>query len=147
MVGKNEPERVAMLRLNITWRYLADEQGQTCTRCAETDRELVKAVRFLQKALAPVGIIFDLERSPLTPAEFAQDPLQSNRITIGGRDLEKWLKAEVGKSPCCGPCGDTPCRTLNLKDKTYETIPAELIIQAGLQAAYEKVKKHGHKRR
>lgn len=127
----------------ITWQRLVDEQGQTCGRCGDTEQELVKAVRFLTKALAPVGLVFSLEKQALSPGEFARDPLQSNRITIDGRGLEEWLDAEVGQSPCCGPCGDSQCRTLKVAATLYETIPAELIIKAGLKAAYEKVAKSG----
>jgi len=120
----------------ITWQRLVDEQGRTCDRCGATEQELFKALRFLTKALGPVGLSFTLEQEALSPAEFSLEPLRSNRILIDGRELEQWLGAEVGQSPCCGPCGDTECRTLKLADRVYETIPAELIIQAGLKAAY-----------
>ncbi len=130
-----------MKPIHITWQRLVDEQGQTCDRCGDTEQELVKSLRFLTKALAPVGIVFSLEKEALSQAEFAKDPLRSNRILIDGRDLEEWLAAEVGQSACCGPCGDAQCRTLKVGGKIYESIPAELIIQAGLKAAYRKATK------
>ncbi len=129
--------------VTIIWQRLVDEQGETCERCGATEQELLKALRFLTKAFSPVGLSFTLESQALSPAEFAQDPLRSNRILIDGRELEEWLAAEVGQSPCCGPCGEAQCRTLTLDNRTYETIPAELIIQAGLKAAYARAQSAG----
>ncbi len=134
-----------MQPITITWQRLVDGQGQTCDRCADTEQELVKAVRFLTKALAPVGIVFSLEQQALSQEDFARDPLRSNQIRIDGRDLEEWLAAEVGQSTCCGPCGDAQCRTLKVDEQVYEAIPAELIIKAGLKAAYQKVTRPGPK--
>lgn len=134
---------MAMQPVTIIWQRLVDEQGRTCDRCGATEQELIKALRFLTKAFAPVGLSFTLEQEALSPAEFAQDPLRSNRILIDGRGLEELLGAEVGQSPCCGPCGDSPCRTLTMDQRVYETIPAELIIQAGLKAAYARATQAG----
>lgn len=132
-----------MQPISIIWQRLVDEQGETCERCGATEQELIKALRFLTKALGPVGLSFTLESQALSPAEFAQDPLQSNRILIDGRELGEWLGAKEGQSPCCGPCGEAQCRTLTLDQRVYETIPAELIIQAGLKAAYARATRAG----
>jgi len=123
-----------MQTLYISWQRLLIE-GQTCDRCGGTEAELELASRQLQEVLAPFDIQVIVNKQALNQTEFAQDPKQSNRIIIGGRPLEDWLQAGIGQSPCCGPCGDNTCRTLVLTDKVYETIPAELIIQAGLLAA------------
>jgi hypothetical protein len=130
-----------MKKIHITWQRLVDEQGQTCDRCRDTEKELDKAVRFLQKSLAPGGVRFSVEKKALDSREVAQDPSQSNRLWIDGRPLEKWLGAKVGQSPCCGPCQGFECRTLEANGATYETIPAELIIKAGLLAVQRQVKK------
>ena len=130
-----------MKTIKITWQRLVDDQGQTCDRCGGTEQELHKALRFLIKSLAPVGIDFSLETKSLDATEFARNPSQSNRIWVDGKPLEKWLKAEVGASPCCGPCGDEACRTLEVEGTTHETIPAELIIKAALLAVQREVKK------
>jgi|UniRef100_A0A7C3Z2K0 hypothetical protein len=130
-----------MKTIQITWQRLVDEQGQTCSRCDATEQELHKALRFLVKSLAPVGIAFSLETKSLDAQEFARDPLQSNRLWIAGRPLEKWLEGEAGASLCGGPCGEAPCRTLEVEGKVYETIPAELIIKAALRAVQQEVTK------
>ncbi len=123
-----------MKTLRISWRRLLLD-GQTCDRCGGTEGELDLACRRLQEVLAPFDIRVVLEKQGLDQAAFAKDPGQSNRILINDRSLEDWLQARVGQSACCGPCGDSPCRTLELTDKIYETIPADLIVRAGLLAA------------
>uniref|UniRef100_A0A7V4G8P5 DUF2703 domain-containing protein n=1 Tax=Desulfobacca acetoxidans TaxID=60893 RepID=A0A7V4G8P5_9BACT len=123
-----------MKNITILWRRLVDDQGHTCERCGDTEQEVMKAWRFLQKSFAPVGIDFSLKKESITPEEFQRHPLASNRIYVDGRPLESWLKAEVGQSPCCGPCGDAECRTLTVEGQEHTTIPAELVVKAGLLA-------------
>ncbi len=132
--------RPLMKVLNITWqRLLIAESGQTCPRCGSTEEELEKAVYTLKQSLAPLGIEVNLEKKVLDPEPFARDALESNRIWISERPLEEWLGAEVGHSFCCEVCGNAECRTVEVGEETYETIPASLIIQAGLVAASKMV--------
>jgi len=125
--------------LKITWQRLVDEKGQTCERCGSTEKELQKAFQSLKKSLAPLGIKVALEEKALDPATCAKDISQSNRIWVGERTLEEWLGAQVGKSPCgfcCAELGDqVECRTVEVGEQVYETIPADLIVRAGLLAA------------
>jgi hypothetical protein len=130
-----------MKTIKIVWQRLVDAQGATCNRCGGTEKELDKAVRFLQKTLAPGGVRFAVEKRAMDIQEVAPDPSQSNRIWIDGRPLEKWLGAEVGKSPCDGPCQGMECRTLEENGTSHETIPAELIIKGGLLAVQRQVNK------
>lgn len=123
-----------MKTLTIKWQRLV-HGGETCPRCGETGEEVKKAVDTLNSRLSPFGIRVTLETAELDLADFQADPGRSNRLWIGGRPLEEWLEGKAGHSPCCGPCGDEECRTLELEGKTYETIPAALIVQAGIQAA------------
>ena len=125
--------------LKITWQRLVDEKGRTCQRCGSTEKELQKALRSLKKSFAPLGIKVISEKKALDPATCAKDISQSNRIWIGERTLEEWLGAKVGKSTCgfcCAELGDqVECRTVEIEGQVYETIPANLIIRAGLLAA------------
>jgi hypothetical protein len=135
-----------MKTIKIVWQRLVDEHGQTCPRCGATERELHKALRFLTKSLLPLGITFSLETRALDSREFNQDPSQSNRLWVDNKPLEKWLKAEPGTSPCCGPCGEAECRTLAVGGQILETIPAELIIKAALLSVEREVKRLTSKR-
>lgn len=128
-----------METLTIRWQRLVDEGDQTCQRCGSTGREVQKAFHSLKQSLAPLGIKVSLEEKALDPATVAKDISQSNRIWIGERPLEDWLDAQVGKSPCATCCAElgsnVECRTVEVEGKTYEVIPADLIVKAGLLAA------------
>lgn len=123
-----------MKPLKIQWYRLMSE-GQTCPRCGATEKEVEQAYRGLEQSLSPLGIKVILEKYELTPEVFKQDPSKSNILLINRRPLEEWLGLKVGQSLCCGPCGDVECRTLETGGQVYETIPAELIIKAGLISA------------
>jgi hypothetical protein len=88
-----------------------------------------------------LGIDVILKQKSLSPQECARDISESNRILIADRPLEEWLGAEVGQSPCGSCCSklgeDVECRTVSVGGETYEVIPAELIVKAGLLAASE----------
>ncbi|MFO7556674.1 MAG: DUF2703 domain-containing protein [Desulfobacterales bacterium] len=126
-----------MKTLTIRWQRLVNESGQTCTRCGETGVTVKTAFDKLKKTLAELDIKVELEKETLDFSIFTKDPLQSNRIWIGGRPLEEWIGATVGKSTCCDVCGDSECRTISTGQNTFEAIPEDLIIRAGLLAAAE----------
>lgn len=143
--GFAEQGEVKMKVLKIEWQRLVDEKGQTCQRCGSTEKEVQKAFQSLKQSLASLGIKVILEKKALDPLTCAKDVIQSNRILIGGRTLEERLGAQVGKSPCefcCAELGDkAECRTVKIGERVYETIPASLIVQAGLLAASELMEK------
>jgi hypothetical protein len=126
-----------MKTITIHWQRLVNETGQTCSRCGYTGDTVQSAFEKLKNALAALDIEVRLKTSTLDFPMFTQDPLQSNRILIGEKPLEKWLGATVGQSQCSGVCADAECRTLSIGGKTYEEIPEILIIRAGLLAAAE----------
>lgn len=136
--GPNLSKGKNMKTLTVQWQRLVDEEGQTCDRCGSTGKEVQKAITGLRSSLGALGIDVVLEKKALSPEVCAKDISQSNRIWIGEHTLEKWLDAQVGTSPCgfcCAGLGEkVECRTVTVGGKTYETIPAELIIKAGLIA-------------
>lgn len=138
-IGNKISEEKKINVLKIRWQRLLVEKDQTCQRCGSTEQELQKAFQSLKESLAPLGIEVTLEKEALDPAACAKDVTQSNRIWIGERALEDWLGGKVGKSVCgfcCAQLGDNvECRTVTVGGETYEAIPAQLIIKAGLLAA------------
>lgn len=122
--------------LVITWQRLVFD-GDTCPRCGRTEGELDKAVVRLSKKLGPAGINVVLKKVELSLAQFKKNPIKSNRILFNGRSLEDISGAGTGQSQCCGACGDKKCRTVLIRGKSHEIVPAEIIIQAGLVAAAE----------
>ncbi len=126
-------------RLVIRWQRLVDNEGDTCNRCGDTESSLDGACRVLARALKPLDIRVELVTTRLTFEQFKRDPSESNRIWIGDATLDEILGAKAGDSPCCGACGDSNCRTLIVDGRTYETIPSQLIVRAGLRVAADLV--------
>ena len=120
--------------LTITWQRLV-EGGETCPRCSATEEELDKAVGQLAAALEPLGIAVVFKKEELTPAAFKAAPAASNRIWLNGRLMEDWLGGRSGTSACCDVCGDEECRTVVVDGDVYESVPAALVVKAGLAAA------------
>jgi hypothetical protein len=111
--------------LKIKWnRLLTDEGGQTCPRCGSTENELEKAVNTLKQSLAPLEIEVIIEKQVIDSVTFANNVSESNRIWVDDKPIEEWLGAKVGRSLCCEVCGDAECRTVELEENIYETIPA-----------------------
>jgi hypothetical protein len=123
-----------MKTLPITWKRLVKE-GETCPRCGSTQQNVRSAIAKLEAALRPLGIKPELDTQVIDEAAFRADPSQSNSLWMAGKPMEEWLGASVGSSPCCSVCGDLPCRTVQVGDSTYETIPEELIVRAAMVAA------------
>jgi hypothetical protein len=120
--------------LKITWQRLLIED-RTCPRCKNTEAELDKAVAILAEQLAPLGWEVVVEKKPLAREEFDKAPLKSNRILINDRPIEEYLSADTGQTPCCDVCGPVECRTIEVDNHTYETVPVELIVRAARTAA------------
>lgn len=126
-----------MKTLTIRWQRLLNENDQTCPRCGETGETVQAAFKKLRKALAKLDIEVELVQEAIDFTTFTKDPLQSNCIFIGGKLLEEWIGGTTGKNKCCEACGDSDCRTISIGKNTFESIPEELIIRAGLLAAVE----------
>ncbi|MDT8419220.1 MAG: DUF2703 domain-containing protein [Desulfuromonadales bacterium] len=129
-----------MKKLTIRWQRLVDETGRTCERCSSTERSVDASFVQLRKSLSGLGIDVELKKEMLAPSAFKEDPLKSNCIWIQEKPLEEWIGANVGRSQCCDVCGEAECRTVSTGQKTFETIPAQIIIQAGLLAAADLLK-------
>ena len=127
-----------MKPMRILWKRLVKGR-ETCTRCGDTGRELEAAVAKLAAALQPLGIEPVLETQEIDEAAFKTNTSESNRVWIAGKPIEEWLGADVGMSRCCSVCGDSDCRTLEVGGRTYETIPEEQFIKAGLMAASQMI--------
>lgn len=128
-------------RVTIRWQRLVGEQGGTCARCGGTETEVQQATTQLERSLAALGVTVSLEQRSLDADKFIRDVAASNRIWINDRPLEDWLGAEVGASNCTFCCteagAEVECRTVVHDGRAFETIPASLIVRAGLMAAVD----------
>ena len=124
-----------MKHLPILWQRLVSQQGTTCPRCHGTGEEVQRAFETLKLALEPLGIRPELQVMEIDEATFLKDPLQSNQVLIGGQTIEHWLGGQTGSSRCCNECGDNDCRTVEVGGQSYDVIPEELLVRAGVIAA------------
>lgn len=108
---------------------------ESCPRCTETGAGLDESVSVLRRALSHLGIEVVLEKEEISAGEFERDPLESNRIWIGGRPIEELIGTGVFSSTCCDTCGDAECRTVVAGGETFEAVPARVIMSAALSAA------------
>ena len=126
-----------MSPLPIVWQRLVSS-GKTCDRCAETQREIQHAVHTsCKQSLRPLDIEPQLEIRALDRDTFKQDLSASNRIWIAGKPMEERLEGSVGSSHCRSVCGDSECRTIEVRGTTFEAIPERLILKAALLASTE----------
>ncbi len=120
--------------VTLKWQRVVDKDGKTCDRCGTTEVELKKALEMLEKE----GVKAELKVAEMSVEDFAKNCSESNRIWINEKPIEEILGASVGASKCSGVCtthkADATCRTLVLDGKSYESIPAELIVKAGMMA-------------
>jgi len=121
--------------LPIIWQRLVSSDGKTCDRCSATHQEMQQAVSKLKVTLRPLGIEPTLEVREIDERSFKANPSESNRIWIAGRPMEEWLGARVGSSRCCSVCGESECRTVEVKGTTFEAIPERLFLRAALIAS------------
>ena len=126
---------IPMKTLPIVWQRLVSAQGSTCPRCHSTGEEVQLAAAKLQQVLAPLGVEPQLQIHEIDEATFLQDTLRSNQILINGQPIEHWLGGQTGSSRCCNECGDNECRTVEVGGQSYETIPQDLLVRAGVIAA------------
>lgn len=126
-----------MKPLTIRWQRLLNENDQTCQRCGETGETVKTAFEKLKRTLAHLNIEVELHQEALDFSTFTRDPLQSNCIWINEKLVEEWIGGTTGTSKCCDACGDAACRTISIGQNTFEAIPENLIIKAGLLAAAE----------
>jgi len=137
--GSHGPDSIVLMQdvraLPVIWQTLVGPDGTTCDRCAATQAEVERAVEVLGQVLHPLGIEPRLEVAELDQAAFKANPDESNRIWVAGKLLEDWIDGRVGSSRCCGVCGDSDCRTVEVGGSIYEKIPERLIVRAALIAA------------
>ena len=123
-----------MKTLPIIWQHLVNAEKQTCSRCGTTGEELRKALQVLEAELLPQGIQPHLEIRTMSEEEFLTHPEESNRIWIMGVPLEDLVGGTQGSSTCHDVCHGEQCRTVESQGKTYDAVPASLIVQAAHRA-------------
>ena len=113
----DRPTRTLALR----WQRPAIEQKNPC---GVTESELQEAMRTLTHSLKKSGM--DVQLGYLKAGAASETAVTG--LWINGKPLETWLNAQVVAE-------DGGCMTLKLSDQSYEKIPADVIVKAGMMAA------------
>lgn len=126
--------------LAIEWHRMVDKDGNVCCGGDAARMEVETARAKLAEELEGSGIEVVLAKTDHSPEECMDCPECANCIMVAGKGINQWLDAEMTGSPCGGVCkkamGDNfECQNLVYEGKTYDVIPADLIVKAGLLAA------------
>ena len=120
-------------RLEIEWKHFAVGDA-TCERCGNTGDALRTVFEELRREFAPAGVKINLTETLLDKTRIAE----SNEIRMNGVLIEDLLAAGVVSTDCpsCGSLAgeSTCCRAIEVDEKRYEDIPAELIKKAAYRA-------------
>jgi len=121
-----------MKQILIEWKHF-DKDGKTCERCSNTGNNLNQVFNKLKEEYQSRGIEIQYKETKLPESRMAE----SNQILLNGVLIENIIPdTKLGENHCdsCSDLIDDPqgcnCRTITYKDKTYETIPVDLIKQA-----------------
>jgi len=128
-----------MTTITVEWHRLVDEKGETCDRCNKTYLNLERVIDVLKPAFKNFGIVLEFEKRSISMEEFNKNPLLSNQILVDGKPIEEVLSLKVGKSPCCGPCGDNECRTIIDDNSEKEEVEVRYILNALLKTIANKL--------
>lgn len=121
-----------MKKILIEWKHF-DKDGKTCERCSNTGSNLNEIFNHLKDEYLKQEIEIQYKETKLPGSRMAE----SNQILLDGVLIENVIpEAKLGENHCdsCSDLIDDPegcnCRTITYKDKTYETIPVDLIKMA-----------------
>lgn len=118
-----------MQEINIEWRHY-DKEGETCTRCNNTGDNIQKAIKEISADPS-----FDDTEITFRETKLKADKMsESNTVLINGITIESILDGSVSENYChscsCLAGKGSNCRTIEVKGKSYEAIPKEIVMKA-----------------
>ena len=103
-----------------------------CKRCVSTYKSLELTLKELKKAVKNTKVKIDFKERKLPASKIHLSP----SILINGKDIEKLVnKNSKLKSNACSDCCQSTgrsvnCRTFSYRDRSYDYIPKEIIMEA-----------------
>jgi hypothetical protein len=124
-----------MKKITIDW-FCYEKEGKSCGRCHESYRTIEQAMERIGSTLQERGISIELRQHKLDEERIDQ----SNTVFVNGKDVMSMLKERDDIFSYCRSCTSltgkpTECRAFIYRNKAYESIPEEMIIEAVLQEA------------
>ena len=95
--------------------------------CGINEKEMTKAVRELSRSLYTKDIDVQFGYVTFTKEQPTGDAASAVGLWINGKPFEYWLHAQSAMN--------AGCVELTVDGQTYRTIPADLIVKAGMTAA------------
>lgn len=118
-----------MEELTIEWKHY-DKEGETCARCNNTGDNIKLALEAVSTDDAYKNIKINYKETILKASQMPD----SNTVIINGQKLEHILNAKASENYCyscsCLASSGTNCRTIELNNESYESIPKEMILEA-----------------
>lgn len=115
--------------MTIEWKHY-DKEGETCTRCNSTGNNIKAVLGIVSTDNAYKNIQIKYKETILEASEMPD----SNTVLINGQKIEDVLNAKTSENYChscsCLAGSDTNCRTIELNNKSYESIPKDMILEA-----------------
>lgn len=113
----------------ISWKKSDAASCKGCEKCGATEAEVNKAVTSLKTKLADRGFKVRAEERKAVPANVKPSEVG---IWVCDIPLETWLAAGVGLKPCdpSQGCQMSSCKVLYVDGRTYETVPADMMMRA-----------------
>lgn len=123
--------------LYLQWQKAGMDKCSDCEKCVTNVKEVKTAYKTLKRELAAKGVkvkLREIKKGEQPPAM----PSVSN-MWVGDVPLETWLGARAESSPCGGceknPAGGMMHSSLVFDGQKYDSVPANLMVQAGHKAA------------
>jgi len=120
----------------LSWQRPQAAACKGCEKCGPTQAEMQKAAAQLNEKLAGRGVRVRVEEAVgARPGKKAI--VSGTNVWVCDVPLETWLGAGIGVKPCdCSSGGQSmSCKVVNLNGQSYQVIPADLVVRAGLLAA------------
>ena len=119
-----------MKTLPIIWQHLVNAENKPAHGAVQQVRSCARLYRYWKLSSCLRVLQPHLEIRTMSEEEFLTHPEESNRIWIMGVPLEDLVGGIQGSSTCDDVCHGEQCRTVESQGKTYDAVPASLIVQA-----------------
>ena len=119
----------------LSWQRPDAAACKGCEKCGITEKDMQKAAAELKNQLADKGIKVLVKPRAAVKGETCA--VSASNVWVCDVPLETWLAASVNTRPCDCKGSSQPmnCKALYLNGNEYQTIPPELVVDAGMRAA------------
>ncbi len=134
--------REKKMTIVLEWQPPASEVCRQCQQCGVGDQEVQRAFLMLKERLAEKG--FDIQ---VVEKKGAAPLPNTCGMKVCDVPLEVWLDARTEATPCQGAADkgdpDGMRRTIRVGNQGFATVPADLMVRAGLMAADHMIENGG----